>query len=107
MIKTISAANAKTLPTGVVIVDVRNDPELVECRLSAPCLHVPLDIISGAVLRDEHGLTNDTPLYMLCRAGVRARAAADRLAQDGFTDITVIEGGIVACTACGHATISG
>ncbi len=106
-IKTITAEDAKALPAEAVIIDVRNDPELVDCRLAAPCLHVPLDVITGDILRNDHHLANDTPLYMLCRAGVRARNAAERLAHDGFTDITVIEGGIIACCTCGHDTISG
>ena len=106
-VKSISAQDALTLPQGSVIIDVRNDPELVDCRLETPCLHVPLDLISGDVLRTEHGLNNNMPLYMLCRAGVRARNAAETLSHDGFTDITVIEGGILACCACGHETLTG
>ncbi|MES2729367.1 MAG: rhodanese-like domain-containing protein [Pseudomonadota bacterium] len=106
-IKSIPAAMAHHLPAGSVIVDVRNHPELVECRLTAPFIHVPLDQVSRDVLQTDHGVALNTPLYMLCRAGVRARTAAMQLAMDGFTDLTVIEGGIIACVDSDHQTVSG
>ena len=47
----------------------------------------------------------DTPIYVLCFSGRRAKTAAAKFAEAGFTDVTVIEGGIVACQEAGFPTV--
>ncbi len=42
---------------------------------------------------EEKGLTKDNPVLVMCRSGGRSAMAADRLAEDGFTQVySVYEG---------------
>ncbi len=94
----------KHLPANGVIIDVRTDMEHNDQHLSCAHLHIPLDQVSATVLRDQYNLAQDRPLYMLCKGGVRAAQAAQKLAAEGYANIHVIEGGLTNCTAQGVAT---
>lgn len=41
------------------------------------------------------GINKNEPLYIICRSGVRSIAAAQILLDDGFTDVTSLDGGIL------------
>jgi rhodanese-related sulfurtransferase len=85
-----------------LILDVRTVAEHDEKRLSAPHILTPLDQLDGEVFINTHHLNdNQTPVYILCRIGRRAEAAAGILAASGFTNSYVIEGGIIDCEATG------
>lgn len=100
--KTIEACDVKTnLPAGAVILDVRTDIEHKEESLVCAHDHVPLDQLDPALYLQQKGLAQDTPLYLLCRAGSRARKAAAAFEAAGCVDVHVIEGGLVACRAEG------
>ena len=76
-----------------VIVDVREASENAESALPGAVL-LPLgDILSGARRAD---LPRDVPLILHCHTGARAERAARTLLADGFADVTVLTGGIVA-----------
>jgi rhodanese-related sulfurtransferase len=87
-----------------LILDVRTIAEHEEKRLSAPHILTPLDQLDGETFINEYQLSdNATPVYILCRIGRRAEAAAGILAAAGFTNSYVIEGGILDCEATGVA----
>lgn len=94
------------LPGNAVIVDVRTGLEHKESCLSCRHIHMPLDRIDGGELKSRYGVTADTPIYLLCKGGTRARAAAEKLAAAGFKNMHVVEGGLTACRAAGVATQS-
>lgn len=94
----------RSLPANAVVIDVRTDMEHAQEHLSCAHIHVPLDQLSALQLQEKHQLSLDTPLYLLCRGGTRARQAAQQLGTDGYTNIKVIEGGIMACTSQGIKT---
>lgn len=100
--KTIKACDVRTsLPSGAVILDVRTAVEhRAEC-LSCAHDHVPLDQLDPLAYLASKGLAADAPLYLLCRAGGRARNAAAAFEAAGCTNIYVIEGGLSACQAEG------
>ena len=100
--KTIKACAVRTsLPPGAVILDVRTAVEhRAEC-LSCAHDHVPLDQLDPAAYLARKGLGTDTPLYLLCRAGGRARKAAEAFEAAGCMNVHVIEGGLSACQAEG------
>jgi rhodanese-related sulfurtransferase len=60
----------------------------------------------------ESRSANDSPLYVLCESGNRAKKAAEKFAASGFAHCVVIEGGTKAWAAaglpvvCGRQTIS-
>lgn len=92
------------LPGNAVIVDVRTGIEHKESCLSCRHIHMPLDQIDGGALKSRYGVAADAPVYLLCKGGTRARAAAGKLAAAGFTNMHVIDGGLMACREAGVAT---
>ena len=79
-----------------IVLDVREPGEHAESAVPGSLL-LPLD-----QLRSPEGLASlsrDVPLVLHCAQGPRAVAAAAVLAADGFTDLTLLEGGIVAWDA--------
>lgn len=47
------------------------------------------------------------PVYLMCRSGGRAKQAAEKLVNKGFTDVSVIEGGMTAWTGANLPVIKG
>ncbi|MCI4658736.1 ThiF family adenylyltransferase [Cryobacterium zhongshanensis] len=79
-----------------IVVDVREPGEHAESAVPGSLL-LPLD-----QLRSPEGLASlprDVPLVLHCAQGPRAMSAAAALAADGFTDLTLLEGGIAAWDA--------
>ncbi len=85
-----------------VVLDVRTEIEHLEKRLSCPHFHVPLDRLDPERFMREHGLTQETPIWILCHAGGRALQAAQKFIAAGFPNAHVIAGGISACEIGGH-----
>lgn len=101
MIDVIRAETLKLpLPDNAVILDVRTEPEWVEARLAQAHLFIVLDQLTAKGLQ-EQGVTHDQPIFVLCKAGVRARTAAQILSAGGYNDVRVIDGGLIACYNAG------
>jgi rhodanese-related sulfurtransferase len=82
----------------IVVIDVREAHELVE--VSTPLAqHLPLTSFAPSELMGKY--SPETPLFMLCRSGVRSRKAAELLIQVGFSVVYNIEGGIIDWEASG------
>ncbi len=47
------------------------------------------------------------PVYLMCRSGNRAKQAAEKLVKRGFSDVHVVEGGMLAWEAASLPTIKG
>jgi rhodanese-related sulfurtransferase len=89
-------------PNESIILDVRTGMEHAEKRLAFGHAHVPLDALKPADFMMRHGLDKDFGVYILCGSGKRAAQAAEKFVADGYRNIHVIEGGIIACEDCGH-----
>lgn len=85
-----------------VILDVRTDMEHDAQRLVCAHAHVPLDALDPAAFMQEGKRNAETPVYILCRSGGRARVAAEKFLAASYANVYVVEGGIEACTAAGH-----
>jgi rhodanese-related sulfurtransferase len=83
-------------PHAAVLVDVREDAELVEVRVRG-ATHVPT---SGFIERAAE-LPKDRPLLIMCATGVRSAAVTGYLLRSGWTDVTNVDGGIVAWQRAG------
>lgn len=92
------------LPEGAVILDVRTDIEHRAHCLGCDHVHIPLDQLNAASFYDRNGIAYDRPVYILCKAGTRAKQAADRLSAGGYSAVHVIDGGLDGCCACGVET---
>jgi len=79
-----------TQPAAAVI-DVRTPVEFAEVHVPQ-ARSLPLDQLKPGSL----ALPKDQPVYLLCRSGQRATKAAEKLANEGFTQPIVIAGGTLA-----------
>lgn len=89
-------------PNESIVLDVRTDMEHAEKRLSFGHSHIPLDALRPADFMIRHGLDKDSGVYILCRSGKRATQAAEKFVAEGYRNVHVIEGGIIACEDCGQ-----
>ncbi len=89
-------------PIKSVIVDVRTKMEHLDRRLAQKHAHEPLDTLNPKSFMMRHGFELDSPIYVLCRNGNRAKQAAEKFLAEGFSNIHVVEGGLVACEQQGH-----
>ena len=82
-------------PHGALLVDVREDAELIEVRVPEPPRpHVGLH-------QRATELPKDRPLLIMCATGVRSAAVTGYLLRSGWTDVTNVDGGIVAWQRAG------
>jgi rhodanese-related sulfurtransferase len=88
------------------VLDVRTLPEYREVHLQKDAVHVPLDQIDPSRIRSMFSDTTK-PIYVLCKGGKRAAAAAEKLNDAGITNILVVDGGLDACMACGVPVVRG
>ena len=85
----------------ITILDVRNASELSEARIES-AVHIPLNELSSRIseLRNIDG-----EIATLCKTGNRATIAAQALLQAGFTNVSLIEGGITGLEKSGYPLI--
>lgn len=82
------------------VIDVRTPVEYDEVHVAA-AKSVPLDSLDPEHLHENHRLSIEKPVYILCRSGQRATKAADQLAKAGFPNSIVVEGGTLAWIEAG------
>lgn len=88
------------------LIDVRTPVEFQEVHVEF-ARNVPLDRLDTAALIQEHGGSDDEPLYMLCRSGSRGRQACEKFLAAGFTNVVNVEGGTLACVAAELPVVRG
>ena len=79
------------------VIDVREFSEFGAERIAGARL-MPLSNFE----QHTSDIDRSKPVYLMCRSGNRAKQAAEKLVNKGFTDISVIEGGM---TAWGQANL--
>lgn len=99
--KTVHERIARGEPA--LLVDVRTPVEHRELHAKGVEL-MPLDALDPEALRRRAG---DTPVYLLCRSGSRARQAAERLQAAGLANCHVVAGGTLAWAEAGLPVIRG
>jgi glyoxylase-like metal-dependent hydrolase (beta-lactamase superfamily II)/rhodanese-related sulfurtransferase len=76
-----------------ILLDVRTTEELNEMSVKVNDVkHIPLQSLASSI----GSMSGQKSYYVLCRTGHRATMAAMSLMQNGFTNVSVIEGGINA-----------
>lgn len=84
------------------VIDVREFSEFNSERIADAQL-MPLSNFEKHAEEIDH----TKPVYLMCRSGNRARAAAEKLSKKGFTDVHVIEGGMLAWTGADLPVVKG
>ena len=93
-----AAALLAAPPAGLVVLDVRTPEEFAAGHLDGA---VMIDFQSPSFAADVVGLGEDMPVFVYCRSGNRSAQAVAAMVQLGFTDITELDGGVVAWEAAG------
>ena len=84
------------------VIDVREFSEFDNERIAEAQL-MPLSNFEKHAAEIDHA----KPVYLMCRSGNRARQAAEKLANKGFTDIHVVTGGMLAWSQAGLPVVKG
>ncbi len=82
------------------VIDVRTPVEFAEVHVGA-AKNIPLDALQPESIHENHRLSIEKPIYILCRSGQRATKAAEQLAKAGFPNSIVVEGGTLAWIEAG------
>ncbi|MGF1573598.1 MAG: rhodanese-like domain-containing protein [Sumerlaeia bacterium] len=86
--------------TQLAVLDVRTPVEFKTVHVAGARL-CPLGQVNRNEVESLFVNRENTPLYVLCKAGSRACKAADKLGKQGVENIVVVEGGTDACIAAG------
>lgn len=99
----ITPAQLASRSDDILIIDVREPAERQLIALE-PCLAIPLpELLSGQRLSE---LPRHRPIAVLCKTGARATKAARYLHAQGFAELLVVKGGIVACERGDDASLA-
>ena len=84
------------------VIDVREFSEFDSERI-ADARFLPLSNFEKHADEIDHA----KPVYLMCRSGNRAKKAAEKLLHRGFTDVHVVDGGMLAWTGADLPVIKG
>jgi rhodanese-related sulfurtransferase len=96
-----TAPQAVPFGESCIVLDVRTGLEHAEVALQSPHQNVPLGELDPTRFLQDNHIRASQPVYVLCRGGKRATAAAESFIAAGHDNVHVIEGGIIACEAAG------
>lgn len=84
---------------GAFLLDVRTPEEYAQGHIANATL-LPLAVLDGT----NEALPDDrtTPVFVYCRSGSRSAQAADILADQGYTDVRNLGGGILSWQRAGY-----
>ncbi len=87
------------------ILDVRTLEEHNRSALKMPHIHRELDSLHPIQFIRDNSLTENDTINILCASGNRASQAAEMFEKAGFSNVTVIIGGIVEAEYSGMEII--
>lgn len=85
---------------GAYVLDVREQFEWDEFHVPNTTL-IPL----GQLATRVNEIPKDTPILVICRSGNRSDDGRDILLKAGFTNVTSMDGGVVAWKSLGYPTV--
>lgn len=80
----------------VVLIDVRSAEEYASGHITGSRL-LPLPTISTRY----NEIPKETPVVITCRSGARSRSACEQLSKLGFTNLSNLQGGVMAWKRAG------
>jgi rhodanese-related sulfurtransferase len=100
----VNLVNPRDVGGNVLLLDVRTPDEFEAAHIEGAVLHPLPGLNAQAVARLAEGKSASV---LICRTGKRARQAAERLAANGLTSLTVLDGGIQAWKEAGLPLVRG
>ena len=87
----ITSAEVKTLleSNGCFLIDIRDPEEVAEGKIPQ-AIAIPMEHLEEKL----RGMKKDAPIVLVCAHGKRSRAAAEGLAQAGYTNVRSMRGGL-------------
>lgn len=101
----ITKINPKNLKIDDLILDVRTESEVSTKHLALPFLHEDSTKINIKDCIKRYNLTGCRTVNILCGCGKRATAVAKQFIEQGFTNVKVIDGGLVEAEKLGIKVI--
>jgi rhodanese-related sulfurtransferase len=86
--------------------DVRSPAEHRSCH-AVGTRNLPLDKLGQKQCQDLCAEAKGGPVYLICKSGQRAKAAAEKIAARGDVPIYLVEGGTDAWVAAGLPVVEG
>lgn len=83
------------IPDGAVILDVRSAGEHAQIALRRKHYFIELPRFDAAAFIKDYGLKGEQ-VCVLCKSGVRASKAAEKLEKAGYSNVCIIKGGIAS-----------
>jgi rhodanese-related sulfurtransferase len=95
--RSVDVATAATLrDDGALVIDVREQSEWDEFHMPGATL-IPL----GQLASKAGTLPKDKPIVLVCRSGSRSATGRNMLEKAGFTNVTSMDGGMLAWRSAG------
>ena len=79
------------------LIDVRSAEEYQHDGHVSGAKLLPLPALSGRM----EEISRDTPVALICRSGNRSQVAAELLARQGYTNVSNVQGGMIAWSRAG------
>jgi rhodanese-related sulfurtransferase len=90
----------------IELIDVRTPMEYGEVHVEY-ARNVPLDELDPEALMKVRTGSEHEPLYLICRSGSRGQKACAKFLAAGYTNISNVEGGTLACVESGLPVVRG
>jgi rhodanese-related sulfurtransferase len=87
----------------IAIIDVRTPIEFREVHVPH-AINLPLDKVSSDAVKQ---LADSTPVYVICKSGMRAAKACECLADDPLVHVELVEGGTEGWISAGLDVVRG
>jgi rhodanese-related sulfurtransferase len=91
-------------PPGLIVLDIRTPEEFAEGHLEGARM---IDFYEPTFLADVGEIDRDAPIFIYCRSDNRSGQAVTAMVDMGFTNVTELDGGIVAWQAAGLPVVTG
>ncbi len=91
-------------PPGLIVLDVRTPAEFAEGALPNARM---IDFESPTFVAEVSEIDRDVPIFVYCRSGNRSAQAVAAMVELGFTNLTELDGGVVAWQAAGLPLVTG
>ena len=100
MFPDVPTVSVEELPTGSLLLDVREDGEWRAGHIDG-AIHVPMNLLPNRLSYEPDPLTPDAPIVVVCKMGGRSAHVTAWLNDNGY-DAVNLDGGMLAWAVAGR-----